>query len=69
MYVCICNGLNERRIRQAVDNGARTAREVYRALGCEPQCGQCAMEIQTILHKGRSLHQSTVVALQAPLPS
>ena len=63
MYVCICNGINDGRIRQAIEDGARTAREVYRALGCRPQCGQCVLEVQTILHKGRSLHPATSVTL------
>ncbi|MEM7443520.1 MAG: (2Fe-2S)-binding protein [Pseudomonadota bacterium] len=47
MYVCICNGLTDKRIKAAIENGARSADEVYRALGCRPQCGQCVDEIHS----------------------
>lgn len=42
MYVCICNALKESDVRQtARATGSDSAREVYRHLGCEFQCGLC----------------------------
>ena len=65
MYICICNALNEKRVRQAIENGARRPVEVYNALGCRPQCGQCALGIQEILHHDRSLPLASAVRLEA----
>ncbi|MBD3896658.1 (2Fe-2S)-binding protein [Halomonas sp. ML-15] len=42
MYVCLCNGVTDKAIREAVDGGARCWREVREATGCATQCGKCA---------------------------
>lgn len=42
MYVCICKGVSDRRIRQVVEEGARSWREVQVETGCGTQCGKCA---------------------------
>lgn len=42
MYVCLCKGVSDSRIRQSVEKGARSWREVQRETGCGTQCGKCA---------------------------
>jgi len=42
MYVCLCNALTDRQVRQAVADGACRPREVYGACGCRAQCSSCA---------------------------
>ncbi|MBB3191444.1 (2Fe-2S)-binding protein [Halomonas cerina] len=42
MYVCICKGVSDHRIRRAVEEGARSWREVQQVTGCGTQCGKCA---------------------------
>lgn len=42
MYVCICKGVTDHKIREAVESGARSFREVQRETGCSTQCGKCA---------------------------
>lgn len=42
MIVCICNRLNHRQIREALDTGARSVREVHDHWGVTTQCGKCA---------------------------
>lgn len=49
MYICVCNGVNERDIRCAVDAGARTLGDLQRELGVASGCGQCAGEAQCLL--------------------
>ena len=49
MYVCNCNGLSEQAVRGAVETGARTAGEVYRALGARPRCARCVPEVVGML--------------------
>lgn len=42
MYVCICKGITEHHIRQEVQQGARSVRDLNQRLGVCSQCGRCA---------------------------
>ena len=42
MYVCICNAVTERAIREAAHTGVRTLSELSRRTGCGDCCGSCA---------------------------
>ncbi|GED23024.1 (2Fe-2S)-binding protein [Halomonas sabkhae] len=42
MYVCLCKGVSDKAIRQSVEDGARSWRDVQRDTGCGTQCGKCA---------------------------
>lgn len=48
MYVCLCKSVSDRTIRQAVEEGARSWREVRERTGCGTQCGKCACMGKTI---------------------
>ena len=50
MYVCICNGINERAVAQAIEDGAVKVSDIYRANGCAPRCGQCITDMRKALH-------------------
>jgi bacterioferritin-associated ferredoxin len=41
MYVCLCKGITDKHIRDAVDAGAGSFREVRRQLELASQCGKC----------------------------
>ncbi|MDR4308403.1 (2Fe-2S)-binding protein [Chelatococcus sambhunathii] len=52
MIVCSCNVLSDKQIRGTIaDDEARpqTPGQVYRCLGCSPQCGRCARTIRSML--------------------
>jgi bacterioferritin-associated ferredoxin len=50
MYVCICNAVREREVRQAIEQGgAATPAEIYARLGVTPACGRCADTICDLL--------------------
>ncbi len=49
MYVCLCNGLTDRQVTQAVAGGASLLREVYAACDCRAQCGRCSHLILDLL--------------------
>ena len=58
MYVCICNAVTERTIRQAAREGVRTLSELSRRTGCSDCCGSCADLASQILadaHRVRTL--------------
>jgi bacterioferritin-associated ferredoxin len=41
MYVCICNGVTDRDIRQAVEAGCRSLPELTMRTGAGATCGSC----------------------------
>ena len=50
MIICSCNVLSENAVREACASLApRTPGQVYRCLGCSPQCGRCSRTIKTII--------------------
>ncbi|MDR5905187.1 (2Fe-2S)-binding protein [Franzmannia qiaohouensis] len=51
MYVCLCNGVTDKAIREAVDGGARSWREVRESTGCATQCGKCACVGKALTHE------------------
>jgi bacterioferritin-associated ferredoxin len=53
MYVCNCNGLTQRQVREAIERRPRDVLGVYRYYQCEPQCGRCVPEIREMLVEAR----------------
>ena len=51
MYVCICNAVSERKIHQAVANGARDVADLQEMLGVATGCGTCAEFAMDCLHE------------------
>ncbi|WP_183638002.1 (2Fe-2S)-binding protein [Niveibacterium umoris] len=49
MYVCICNAITERDVKQAAHEGARRLRDLSESLGVATQCGRCAEHALTCL--------------------
>jgi bacterioferritin-associated ferredoxin len=48
MYICLCHGVSDSTIRMAVNNGARTFRQLSFMTGCGTQCGSCAVEAKSL---------------------
>ena len=51
MYVCVCNAVTDRQIRQARDNGATTMDDLSRELSVATCCGRCEDCARKILHE------------------
>ena len=49
MYVCICNGITDKQIRRAVEDGAQSLQELREQLGVAGCCGQCATEAKSFV--------------------
>ena len=54
MYVCLCNGLTDRDVRNSAESGGCSVAMVYRSHGCEPQCGKCVPYIRQMLREQAS---------------
>jgi bacterioferritin-associated ferredoxin len=60
MIVCSCNVLSDVQIRATIGDESvkpQTPGQVYRCLGCSPQCGRCARTIKAMLADIRGLDQ------------
>lgn len=55
MYVCICNALSEKTVRETARrvSGAKSASEFFRCLGTAPQCGKCVSHAMTVFRDER----------------
>jgi bacterioferritin-associated ferredoxin len=50
LYVCICNALTDRQVKQAAATAGTTKpSNVYAACGCRAQCGQCVRTLINLL--------------------
>ncbi len=49
MLVCICNGISDKDIENAIHEGAASFGDVHAALGVGGCCGQCASYAKTLV--------------------
>ena len=53
MYVCICNAITDKQIRQAAQSGVRDLWGLQRELGVASGCGSCKEVASEILRESR----------------
>lgn len=49
--MCICKGVSEERIRNAVKDGAVTFEEVQQITACSTSCGTCRPRIENLIDR------------------
>lgn len=64
MYVCICNNVTEREIQKAIDEGARSVRDLNRSLSVGSECGKCTCTARQIL-KREQAERAMLLAMPA----
>lgn len=62
MYICICHGISDTAIRQAIDDGACRYRDIACALGAGDCCGQCVADVKEIIRESRQKNGATCAA-------
>ena len=68
MYVCVCRGITDTRIRQEVADGASSMRDLNERLGVASQCGKCGRCAKGVL--AEALQEQVPVAFEPmPLPA
>lgn len=60
MYICVCKGVTDHAIRQAVLQGAERMRDLKAILGVTEQCGICACHTKRVLDQ--------ILMQESPLP-
>ena len=53
MIVCVCNRLNEDRVRGAINSGACCSEDVYARCGVRKNCGRCQETIEEMLDENQ----------------
>lgn len=51
MYICICKGITDGQIRQAVNDGAASLSDLRKQLGVASQCGKCACLAKNVINE------------------
>lgn len=60
MYICLCKGVTDTQIRDAVTDGACTMRDLRERLDVANQCGKCGRDCKSIL--GEYQHASGAIS-------
>ena len=53
MYVCLCEGITDRRIRSLAHQGCHSVAEVSKECGAGSGCGQCRLQVRRLLLRER----------------
>ncbi len=59
MYICVCKGVTDHAIREAVLQGAERMRDLKDSLGITEQCGICACHAKRVLDQALMREKST----------
>ncbi|MEB3753242.1 bacterioferritin-associated ferredoxin [Acinetobacter sp. MD2(2019)] len=51
MYVCLCRGITDQDIKDAIADGAESFREVRELLDLGTCCGRCAPEARDVINQ------------------
>ncbi|MVW76162.1 bacterioferritin-associated ferredoxin [Pseudomonas xionganensis] len=63
MYVCLCEGVTDGQIRDAIYEGCCSYRDVRASLGVASQCGKCACLAKQVVRETLNEVQSAQSAL------
>ncbi|HCP55456.1 MULTISPECIES: bacterioferritin-associated ferredoxin [Pseudomonas] len=66
MYVCLCEGVTDGKIREAIYDGCCSYRDVREATGVASQCGKCACLAKQVVRETLSEMHSSQSALAFP---
>ncbi|HEV7423321.1 MAG TPA: (2Fe-2S)-binding protein [Mycobacterium sp.] len=66
MYVCLCVGVTNHTVSEAVAAGASTSKQVADACGAGSDCGRCRLTVRAIIEARRASAATKRVRGDAP---
>ena len=63
MYVCICNGVTDRQIREAAEAGCDSVSEMTMRTGAGASCGSCLGLVAELIDEARARRALPLPAL------
>lgn len=67
MYVCLCEGITDGQIREAIYEGCCSYRDVWATLGVASQCGKCACLAKEVVRETLTKLQTAQAAIPYPV--
>ena len=49
MYVCVCKAVTDTQIKQAINDGVCTRRQLFQCFGVGRDCGKCNKHVKELL--------------------
>jgi len=68
MYVCVCNAVTERTIRDLVAEGYHSVNEIQALTGCSGTCGRCHEHAEAVIETSMSRPSLPVMDSTAKIP-
>jgi bacterioferritin-associated ferredoxin len=69
VYICICNALTDRRLKEAIAaSDSQRPKEVYAACGCRAKCGKCVDLVKDLLRDHGRTPEAILPAAMDCLP-
>ena len=65
MYVCLCHGISDRRIRDLVEQGCSTVKDIQQSCNAGKNCGACVGQLRELAQE----RQNGVPPLRVPTPN
>lgn len=70
MFVCVCNAVTDREIRDLARRGVDSLEELRMLTGCSDCCGQCADEAEAVLASvAAPAHGPAIPVVDLPQPA
>ena len=49
MIVCVCEGVSDREVREAITEGSRTLQDIGRSCGAGTDCASCCLTLRQMI--------------------
>ncbi|NKN34433.1 (2Fe-2S)-binding protein [Marichromatium bheemlicum] len=66
MYVCVCNAVTDRQIREAAARGVSSLAQLRQTLAVPGPCGRCARCAHQLLRSTRNTDSATALTPHCP---
>ena len=68
MYVCVCNGVSDKDLKNSYDKGATSVSELQMSTGCGTCCGTCLQMVDDLVKEwGPSVPFEPVLTMSDPV--
>lgn len=67
MYVCVCKAVTDTQIKQAINNGVCTRRQLFQCFGVGRDCGKCNKHVKELLDTHLQQHPIMQAASNQPV--
>ncbi|MDD5277092.1 MAG: (2Fe-2S)-binding protein [Methylovulum sp.] len=66
MYVCVCKAVTDTQIKNAIDKGVCTRRQLFQCFGVGSDCGKCNRHVKELLDDSRQQRPIMLEASNQP---